>query len=412
MMHNSQVKHAACERSGTMLRKILPTTLLASALVTVSASAETDIRGNVSAQIQGFTATALHQADHDFNGSVAAEIELYRAFGDGDSSVTVTPFLRVDQHDDERTHFDLRELLYTQSADDWEFKLGLGQIFWGVAESRNPVDIINQRDQVESFTSSAKLGQPMINATLIKDWGNISAFILPGFRERTIVGKDGRPRLPVIIDSDNPIYESDDEEQHIDFALRYTTILQEWDLGLSYFNGTSRDPVLTSTDNGATLQPLYYQLQQFGIDLQATLESWLLKAELVHQSGDLIEDHLESVVGFEYSFYGVAETDLDIGIVAEHLWDDRDENAQLLQNDVLLGLRFALNDEASSEALIGILSDLDGDGQQLSVEASRRIGNSFKFSADAVVWLGTSDGDASHAFRNEDYLQLELAYYF
>lgn len=386
--------------------------LLTSALIAGPAQGEIDIRGNVSAQLQAFTADALHEADHDFNGSVAAQVELYRAFGDGDRSVTITPFARVDQHDDERTHFDFREFLYTQSADEWEIKIGLGQIFWGVAESRNPVDIINQRDQVESLTSNEKLGQPMINATLIKDWGNLSAFILPGFRERTIAGKDGRPRLPIVIEVDNPIYESDDEEEHVDFALRYSTIIQEWDIGLSYFNGTSRDPMLTSTNNGVTLQPLYFQIEQMGIDLQATLESWLLKGEFIHQQGDLIESHIESVVGFEYSFYGVAETDVDVGVVAEHLWDERDGNPQLLQNDLLLGLRFALNDEASSEALVGVLHDLDGDGMQLSLEASRRIGNSLKFSADAAVWIDTDEGDPLHAFRNEDYLQIELAYFF
>ncbi|MBX2879680.1 MAG: hypothetical protein KTR32_07105 [Granulosicoccus sp.] len=386
--------------------------LLSAVFSSSIATAETEIRGNVSAQLQGFTATAIHEADHDVNGSIAAEAEIYTPFGDGNRFITITPFLRVDQHDDERTHVDLREFLYTQAADDWEFKVGLGQIFWGVAESRNPVDIINQQDQVESLASSAKLGQPMINATLIKDWGNISAFILPGFRERTLVGEDGRPRLPIIINADDALYESDDEEQHIDFALRYSTILQEWDLGLSYFNGTRREPLLISNDNGATLQPFYIQMEQIGIDLQATLESWLLKAELVHQSGDLIEDHVESVVGFEYSFYGVAESAVDIGIVAEHLWDQRDDSPPLLQNDLLLGLRFALNDEQSSEALIGILGDLDGGGQQLSLEASRRIGNSLKISADAAVWMGTEEADPLHALRNEDYVQIEIAYFF
>lgn len=379
---------------------------------THTAAAEIDIRGNLSLQLQGFTATAIHTGDHSTNTSVAGEIELYRELGSADRSILFTPFFRLDQHDDERSHIDVRELLFTQAADTWEIKAGIAQEFWGVAESRNVVDVINQFDQVESLTTTAKLGQPMINATLIRDWGNLGIYILPGFRERTLPGEDGRPRLPTPIDIDNAVYESDDEDQHIDVALRYSTYIEEWDIGLSYFNGTKRDPSFVFNNETQSLQPFYAQMSQIGIDVQATLESWLLKSELIHQSGDNFEDHMETVIGFEYSFYGVADSDLDIGVVAEHLWDERDEAPQPLQNDLLLGLRFALNDEDSSEALLGIISDLDGGGQTLSLEASRRIGNSFKLSAEALVWFNTDEGDALDAFAREDLLQLELGYFF
>ena len=375
------------------------------------AQAELDVRGSVSGQLQGFTASSLHSADQQQNASLSGELEIYQEFNEGESSILFRPFARVDQNDDERTHFDIRELIWLTAGDSWELRAGLGQVFWGVAESRNPVDIINQIDQVESLTTSDKLGQPMLGATLIRDWGNIDFFVLPYFRERTFAGVDGRPRLPAVIDQDNPLYESEDEESNVDFALRLSTVFEEWDIGLSFFDGTAREPLFQFDEASERLRPLYYQITQAGLDVQATLESWLLKAELIRQSGDLIEDHAESVLGFEYSFYGVADTDTDIGIVAEHLWDERD-SGQTFQNDLLIGLRFALNDEESSEALVGFIHDLDGNGDVFTLEASRRIGNSFLLSADANVWFNTDANDGSSQLRNEDFVQVELEYFF
>ena len=147
--------------------------------------------------------------------------------------------------------------------------------------------------------------------------------------------------------------------------------------------------------------------------MQATLESWLLKLEVVHRTGDEIEDHVEAVTGFEYSFYGLFETDTDLGIVAEYLYDELGKDAlQPMQNDVLLGLRFALNDEQSSDALIGVISDLDGGGQTYTVEANRRIGSQFKLTVQAALWSNTADDPQLDALRSEDNVSATVAWFF
>lgn len=126
-----------------------------------SVQAEWDTRGNASVQLQSFPNDAQHEADQKGNLSLAGEVELYRALGE-DGSLTITPFVRIDQHDEQRTHIDLREFIYSHVGDDWEAKIGIGKVFWGVAESTNLVDVINQFDTVENDDASAKLGQPMI----------------------------------------------------------------------------------------------------------------------------------------------------------------------------------------------------------------------------------------------------------
>ena len=85
---------------------------------------------------------------------------------------------------------------------EWELRLGVDQVFWGVVESQRLVDIINQVDFVEHPDGTAKLGQPMAHATLSGDWGVLELFGLPYHRARTFSGRRGRLRLPLVIDDD------------------------------------------------------------------------------------------------------------------------------------------------------------------------------------------------------------------
>ncbi|MBX2839790.1 MAG: hypothetical protein KTR35_23235 [Gammaproteobacteria bacterium] len=368
-----------------------------------------DIRGNIGLEFRQFPNNAVYYPFEKSNVSVSGETEFYQTIGDS-GSLTITPFFRVDQHDDERTHIDLREFVYTHVGDTWELNAGVGKVFWGVAESQNIVDIINQTDQVENGSGSEKLGQPMVNLKLFQDWGTVDLFVLPGFRERTFLGEGGRPRSPLIVDTDNALYENDAENQHVDLAVRYSHTLDVWDFGIHAFHGTARDPLLQPSSTGQ-LQPFYYQSTQIGTDIQATLESWLLKLEAIYKTGDAIENHAELVGGFEYSFYGIADSAADLGVVAELLYDDR-EDAQPFQKDLLVGLRWVQNNESSSEALLGIIQDLDHGTQTLSLEASTRIGNSVKLSGELTLWHNTDDDPFFATFDEEDYLQLDLRYFF
>jgi len=91
----------------------------------------------------------------------------------------------------------------------------------------------------------------MVHLGLIQDWGLLDLYVLPGFRERTYPGVDGRLRTPLVVDTDQAIYESSAEDKHIDYAARWSHTLGLWDIGVSYFDGTSRDPDLIIGANAA-----------------------------------------------------------------------------------------------------------------------------------------------------------------
>lgn len=370
--------------------------------------------GHIAGEYRYFPQTPDYPTREKGLTSLSTEFEYYTEIND-DTSFTFKPFIRVDERDDERSHQDIREAMWQTVGDDWELRIGIGKVFWGVTESRHLVDIINQSDSVEDLDGEDKLGQPMINFSHIRDWGTVDFFVLPYFRERTVTGEHGRPRLPLVIDHNNPVYESGEKEQHIDFAVRWSHTLGDWDIGVSHFNGTSRDPRLVPTlkQGNVVLTPHYDIINQTGLDLQATLEDWLLKLEYAHRRSKQQDNFNAAVTGVEYTFVGVMESDMDVGVVSEWLYDDRDDEADHpFQNDLMLGIRLTLNDAQSTDALIGVIQDLDGGGRAFSLEANRRIGDSFKLSVDARINTDTADDPRLDSLAHEDMLRVELGYYF
>ena len=222
--------------------KPVRTFLLTSGLIAIAQTAcavEKDFSGYVSAEYRYFTEDALYPQQRDDNYSFALEPEFYLEWPEQSQSVTLKIFARHDQRDHQRSHIDLRELIWLMVSNDWELRVGVGKVFWGVTESQHLVDIINQSDAVENIDQEDKLGQPMINYNLIQDSGSLEFFVLPYFRERTFAGIDGRLRTQPYVDTDNPVYQSNNEEKHIDYAVRWRYSHNEWDLGLNHFIGTS-----------------------------------------------------------------------------------------------------------------------------------------------------------------------------
>jgi len=393
-------------------------TLLAFGLVLLSATTSSQAdewSGYVGGQYRGFAQSPADPRQHDNNLSFAGEVEYYTDWDNGRQSFTVVPFVRWDENDNERSHADIREFTWLKAADDWELRVGLRKVFWGVTESQHLVDIINQTDMVEALDGEEKLGQPMVNLALIRDWGTVDLFVLPRFRERTFPGEEGRLRSAPPVDTDKARYESSDEEDHIDYAARWAHALGDWDVGLSYFNGTSRDPLFMpglDKKNQAILIPVYNLIEQWGLDVQATLGSWLWKAEVIHRSGQG-KAYTASTAGFEYTFVGIADSRMDLGVITEVLHDDRGNDAYTnFADDVLLGARLTVNDEQSTEVLFGVIFDSDDNERLMTLESSRRLGEDWKISLEGQAFINISETDLLAGLRRDNYLQLELTRYF
>jgi hypothetical protein len=374
-----------------------------------------EFSGHMTAEGRVFVSDPLFPGQKRNSASLAIQPEFYHEWDSG-SSFTFAPFARLDSADPERSHFDIRELNYLWLTDKWELRIGVGKVFWGVTESQHLVDIINQTDLVEYIDGEDKLGQPMIHLSIPRNWGVLDMFVLPYFRERTFPGKKGRFRSSVVVDTDRAIYESSAEEYHIDLAVRYSHTIGNWEFGFSHFYGTGREPMLieeTDSEGDPVLLPFYEIINQTGLDLQLVAGQWLWKLESIYRSGQGDEDFFALTGGFEYTFTGVTAGGLDIGVLGEWLYDERGKKATTaFDNDIMAGVRLAFNDVASTEALIGIIQDIDGRGTVFTLESSRRISDHLKISIDSFFVFDSSEEDSIHDFREDDSIQIELSYYF
>ncbi|MGB1800285.1 MAG: hypothetical protein ACPHLK_05590 [Gammaproteobacteria bacterium] len=372
--------------------------------------------GYAGLEFRGFTQTAQEaRQDHATNFSFAFEAEYYHEWDRGNQSIAFVPFVRIDEHDNERTHFDIRELNYLKVAENWELRLGIRKVFWGVTEFQHLVDIINQTDLVENLDTEDKLGQPMVNLALINDWGTVDFFVMPYFRERYFPGTSSRLRTIPHIDQTRSQFESSAKEKHIDLAVRYSHYFGDWDIGVSHFYGTSRDPrLLLSVNNSGNpfFIPFYDIINQTSLDLQATKGNMLWKLEALHRSGQA-KTYNALVGGFEYTFTGIFDSAIDLGVLGEYHYDDRGESAAtIFEDDIAMGARFAFNDAQSSEALIGLVWDKNTGGKFFNIEASRRIGNNFLLEAQGRFFTNQKASDPAKALSQDDYIELFLSYNF
>ena len=388
--------------------------LLVTVLIPGGDSVAREWSGYVAIEGRLFKNEALFDEQKSRSASLAAEPEFYHEW-EGGSSFTFAPFLRLDSADSERSHFDLRELFFLWVRDEFELGIGIRKVFWGVTESQHLVDIINQTDLVEFPDGEDKLGQPMANFSAARDWGTVDLYVMPYFRERTFPGSEGRLRSTLIIDTDQAEFESGAEERHLDAAVRYSHTIGDWDVGLSHFRGTGREPTLipgTDDSGDPVLIPFYEQIAQTGMDLSWVAGEWLWKLETIHRTGQG-DAFFAWTGGFEYTFTGVAESRMDLGVIGEWLRDTRGGEATTdFENDIMTGLRLAVNDIASTELLIGMIQDLDSPARMLSLEASRRIGESFKLEVEGFVFAEQERDDLLYSLRNDDFLQITFAYHF
>ena len=374
-----------------------------------------EVAGYAAGEVRLFPNDALYSGQDDQSSSFVIQPEYYHEFESG-SSFAFTPFFRLDSGDQERTHLDIRELTYLWLKEDFELRVGVRKVFWGVTEFIHLIDIVNQTDLVESVDTEDKLGQPMVNFSVSRDWGTVDIFWLPFFRERTFVGTGGRLRGASVVDETRTQYESTAEEWHSDWALRYSHTFGDIDMGLSQFVGTNRDPtLLDGTDsNGDDIKiPKYEQIKQTSLDVSYVIGEWLWKLESLYRTGQGNEDYFAWAGGFEYTSVGVFESSLHLGFVGEWLYDDREDDADTaFENDIAGGLRLTVNDAASSEALLGWVQDVDTSARLLFLEASRRFGSNWLLNIEMRLSLDQPASDFLFEQRKDDLFQAELFYYF
>ncbi|RDH42090.1 hypothetical protein [Zooshikella ganghwensis] len=396
------------------------------------------------------------------NISLRWQLKAQHTFTESTSPLRLDLFARYDAVDKKRTHWDIRELSWdyqpsniwqpsnlwqpsnqSQSADQWLLRAGVLQQFWGVTESRHLLAVLNQTDLIENIDGEDKLGQPMLNLAYFYTTGAINGYMLPGFRERTFPGRKGRLRMPVKIGDAR--YQSGAGQKHIDWALRWQHTIDQLDIAIFHFHGTSRDPwfaletpqptlsSLSHNDKHAyyspELQPVYDITDLTGLEVQYLWQNWAFKLELLSDSGIGQWDRNTAVTtGFEYTAVNAFNTGIDMGLLVEWLFDDRGNDAPIdrVHDGWFLGTRWTMNNFASTQALLGVIIDENSKNWSLEVEhrlapnmlltiESRWFSHQQHMPQSGWDWLNTLNQDPSHKLsflQQEDYFRAEISWYF
>ena len=375
-----------------------------------------DITGEIELEATGYFEEPQFTGQDRDSGSVAGRATFEADWLDGDLQIRITPFLRYDSADDRRTHGDLREAKVDYTSGNWSLTFGADTVFWGTTEVVHLVDIINQTDLVENLDDEDRLGQPMIRVAYLSDIGEFSAFALPYFRERTFPGVSGRLRFNPPVNTAQPIFETEAEEFTPSFAVRYSGVIGDVDLGISAFHGLSRDPSFFF--DGQSLRPVYSRINQFGVDAQYTTDATLWKFEGIFRDGQRDatgrrNNFVAVTGGLEHTLFGVFGTNMDLGLIGEFAYDDRGEDAlTTFQNDAIFGTRLAFNDPQDTAFLLTSSIDVAAGAVALRLEGETRLTDSLKLEIESQGFVNQDKSSFAGSFADDSFFRARLRWFF
>lgn len=353
--------------------------------------------------------------------------------------VVLAPRLRLGLNDSEYTFISLDDVYGEYVAENFEVRLGYQTHFWGAVESFNIIDIFNQKDyRVDFFDPQEnKIGEPATRVrTIFKD-NVVDIYYLPYFTPANLPDKDN-PYNPFAgrlnIDQDR-FYTNTAERSRPQFAVRWERTLGTADVGLVYFNGYERFPVVNLEPTAGSADTLYYEVQQVSGDIQMTVGNWILKAEALYQNTgiagsfqadsvlpngsivrrDLVPDNLGAFVGgVEYTLFRFLG-EHDLGVLAEYLYNSQQDLKAVgfrpFQNDLFTAFRWARNNLGGGELLAGVIVDLKNGTQLWRFEYMERFFDHLNLQIYAEI-INAAQSDPLQPFNKADNVTVQFSYAF
>lgn len=318
------------------------------------------------------------------------------------------PIVNLGATNDSIPNFDIQELYIRKAIDNWQITAGMNTLFWGVAESRHLVDIVNQRIPIRSLEGEEKLGEFVGQLDYFTENGQWSLLSLPLFRERDFALPEQRFSMQKEINTSQFVGLS--KQNRSSFLIRYASVLDDWDLGTYFFQGLDRLPAF---DKAYQSTVIYSELKQWAIDAQYTSDTWLGKLEAVHRHHSYGGKSWAYTLGAEYYFYGIHESNKDLSMLFEL---HRDTDAKMRENQVyrnasFAGTRLAWNDTSATTLLIGALIDNSGDSIAIKSEFETRIYNQLSLDVEVRLFLKQRPYQPLYQYKNDDFVEVRLTYY-
>ena len=265
------------------------------------------------------------------------------------------------------------------------------------------------------------------------DFGTVQAFYLPYFRKRQFPGDGGRLRAGLPVEESAERIDVKGGRFAPSFALRYDGVFGGADIGLSAFHGVSRDPGFDPIFSQIVVDPLpgqpapppqvvglapvYDRITQVGFDGQFTDDATLYKAEAIFRTGQTNlngneRDYVAASGGIEHTLYQVFDN-ADLGLIAEYAWDSRGRDATTtFNNDVILGARLALNDEADTSFLLTSAIDHRDEVATFRLEAQRRVADGLIAEVEGTLFVNADDDPLASDLQDDSFIRFKLTYFW
>jgi hypothetical protein len=372
-------------------------------LLTCGPAISGEVNLTISPQISYFPSHA--EGTIEYGKSVELKLDAYHDFDAYRAELEV--IARADADDKGRRLVEARQAYLRRSFSNFDFYIGQRQTFWGKAESRNVVDVINQSDAAANQGSEAKLGAPSLSLDGYFDFGDLQLWYISQFRERTFNDKNGHPSSGLNVTTS--LYERSEGKEADDIAARFSTFSGDWDFAVSGFKGTAREPLITPNQDSSALNATYMLQETIGFEAQFTGDPTLLKWESLHgtQSGAGFD---AAVAGLEYTLYGAFGQVWDLGLIAEGQYDTRPQAAA--ERFYSAGLRLVLNDVKDTSFLALISQDQKQEQSLIAFEASRRLNDWSSLELRSQFYDAQKNGLAFSGIADDDVISLTVNMFF
>lgn len=291
---------------------------------------------------------------------------------------------------------DVGEFLLRLTAGPIEGLIGIGRVAWGVSETRSPIDVMVPRAVFQDMSNGPRLGQPMVEVSVLGDWGNLDAVLFPFPRPPHFGGRLAETWGGLSVASglewgDQPVG-----------GLRLTRTLGPTDIALSYVRGGDRRLWIIDQGLGDAALDIV-SLEQFGFEVQHAVGSVVLSAEgsLEGPNGDVEARVVGGLNWFPTPYltltleHGVTSTD---PAEASPLLDDLMLGAQIITEDLRL----------STQAFV----DPRSGNQHHFVIARWTATETTAIELDVLAWTGDAAQEPALALRQTNAVTVSLIKFF
>lgn len=343
--------------------------------------------------------------DNQFSKGIKVEAKFKHKFDN--TKFNSHLFANWDSADESRRYIDVRKANFYYRHNDVTVGAGIDTFFWGVSESINVVNVLNQSDIMESLDGKVKLGQSFISASKRFSNGDISVYYLPEFNAVTF---PERPSYGLPI-SERNLFENNKKEGG--FAARGLFYFDQYEFAISYFKGTRRSPILIPQPSANILTPFYVQTENILFDGVYLADDFTLKLEA--KTGKELNNGFSTAnVGIEYPSYIFADYIEEVTLIAEYVFDDRELTAETHgQNDLFIGAKFDFGDTNQGRARFLYSYDFDYQGQYAELSYQYRLNDYVRVKAKVMkVLTATPTDQRLYALTGEEFAKFSLHYAF